>query len=245
MHEYMVFTPLAGEKILETLKPQKLAFLSYFLVLGFFTVIGIIVAFFLWWLGLIFLIFGILGIVMTTFYMKAFTYYLTNKRIFIYKRFITISSRQVQYDDLSDVVVHQGIFGRIFGFGNVIPITKSGLGLGYRGWQTGVGYGVGRTTGPIVIGGPVGGETVPVATPGNCIYGIREPFRIKDLIFKHQEEYAEAPYLKRIAEKITPAPGEKVGAMLFCPFCGSKLEVQGADFCSGCGKRIRPSRPKS
>lgn len=229
------FSPLPEEKILQTLKPQRLAFLVYFIAAGFLLIIGI-------WLSSLFLPLGILFIiiwgVMTlalVFYSKAFTYFLTNKRIIIYRKFITISSRQVQYDDLSDVVVDQGIIGRIFGFGNVIPITKSGFGLGMRGWQTGVGRRVGR--GPIVVGGPIGGISVPVASPSTCIYGVKEPFAVKDLIFKHQEEYAEAPYLKKISEAVEAKPG-KLAGMRYCPFCGGEVGVAEAKFCPSCGKKL-------
>jgi len=243
------FTPLADEKVLGTFKPEKLAFLTYFLISGIFIIIGIGVAYLgsvaassLGLLvGLFFLGVGILGVVITLCYLNAFRYYVTDKRIIVYRKFISISTRQVQYDDISDVVVDQGLFGRIFGFGNVIPITKSGLGLGFRGTHAGVGWKFGgRGPGPIIVGGPVGGQTVPVATPGTCIYGVKNPFEIKDTIFKQQEAYAEAPYLKRIAETVAPAPGKPAGAMLFCPFCGSKLVKPGADFCSSCGKRITP-----
>jgi hypothetical protein len=233
------FSLLPQENILQTLKPVRpWAFLGSYVVsclvlslgLGLFLIFRS-----LWLLPLVLI--GILLLVATYYYSGAFTYYLTNKRIVIYRKFITISTRQIQYDDLSDVVVDVGIIGRIVGFGNVIPVTKSGLGLGTTGWHAGAGYG--RIPGPIVVGGPSSTTVRAVASPSTCIYGVRDPFSVKDLIFKYQEEYAEAPYLKRIAEKVEEKPKALAGVK-FCPFCGSKL-VEGAKFCASCGKKIQAS----
>ncbi|MFN4132897.1 MAG: PH domain-containing protein [Candidatus Hadarchaeales archaeon] len=229
------FSLLPEEELLRALKPERLAFLAYFLLAGIFFIIGLISLAFFPPVGAFLLLLAIISIIALIFYSKAFTYFLTNKRIIIYKKFITISSRQIQYDDISDVVVDQGIIGRLFGFGNVIPITKSGLGLGMRGWQTGVGGRVG--SGPIVVGGPVSGTTIPIATPSTCIYGVKEPFAIKDLVFKYQEEYAEAPYLKRIT-KAVEGGSKKLPGVKYCPFCGSEIGVSGAKFCPSCGKKL-------
>jgi hypothetical protein len=231
------FSLLPKENVLRTLKPVRpWAFLGYYI--GSCLVLSLGLALLLLfqnpWLLLIVLL-GALFLLATYYYSGAFTYYLTNKRIVIYRKFITISTRQIQYDDLSDVVVDVGIVGRIVGFGNVIPVTKSGLGLGTTGWHAGAGYG--RVPGPIVVGGPSSATVRAVASPSTCIYGVRDPFSVKDLIFKYQEEYAEAPYLKRIAEKVEERPKALEGVK-FCPFCGSKL-VEGAKFCASCGKKIQ------
>ncbi len=232
-----VFSPLPDEKVLRVLRPERLAFLWLFVGAGILVVLGLVLLLFYLPLGLFLAALGALCLLASFFYSRAFTYYLTTKRILLYRKFITISSRQIQYDDLSDVVVEQGIVGRLFGFGNVIPITKSGLGTGMRGWQMGGGWG-GRTTGPIVVGGPVAGEVAPYASPSTCLYGVREPFEVKDLIFRHQEEYAEAPYLKRIARAVEEKPGAPKG-LRYCPFCGSPLGIEGARFCPSCGKEVR------
>lgn len=230
------FSPLPDEKVLKILKPERLAFLWLFAGMGILTILGMILLLFYLPIGIFLTIIGFLGFIASFLYSGAFTYYLTTKRILLYRKFITISSRQIQYDDLSDVIVDQGIIGRLFGFGNVIPITKSGLGTEMRGWQMGGGWG-GRT-GPIVVGGPVVGEVAPSASPSTCLYGVRNPFELKDLIFKYQEEYAEAPYLKRIARAVEEKPGAIKG-MKYCPFCGSSLEVKGARFCPFCGKEVK------
>jgi len=229
------FSPLPQEKVLKTLKPVRpWAFLGYYIGSSIVLLLGLILLIFSNWFILLVLL-GLLFLIATYFYSGAFTYYLTNKRIVIYRKFITISTRQIQYDDISDVVVDVGIIGRIVGFGNVIPVTKSGLGLGSTGGFFGAGGGGGRV-GPVVIGGPVSTIARAVASPSTCIYGVRDPFSVKDIIFKYQEEYAEAPYLKKIAKEIEERPKALAGVR-FCPYCGSKL-VEGAKFCANCGKRV-------
>jgi hypothetical protein len=229
-----LFSPLPGEKVLRVLRPERLAFLPHFLAAGILLGLGLVLCRFYLPLGALLLAAGAVGLVALLFYSRAFTYYLTNRRILLYRKFITISSRNIQYDDLSDVVVQQGILGRLLGFGNVIPITKSGLGLGMRGWQAGGGW---RAGGPIVVGGPVSGEVTPLASPSTCLYGVREPLEVKDLIFKHQEEYAEAPYLKRIARAVEKPEAPKEGR--YCPFCGSPVGVRGARYCPSCGRGLK------
>ena len=229
------FSLLKGERVLQTLRPERLAFLGYFIFAAILFAVGVVISAVSAILGLVFIIIGAVAFIAVIFYSQAFTYILTNKRIIVYKRFITISSRQIQYDDISDVIVDQGIIGRIFGFGNVIPITKSGLGLGMVGYQTGAGWSTGG--GPVVVGGPVRGTVTPVASPSTCIYGVKDPFAVKDLIFRHQEEYAEAPYLKRIAKSVEGEPKKLAGAR-YCPFCGAEVGVAGAKFCPSCGKKL-------
>lgn len=232
--EKMPISLLPREKLLKTLKPERLAFLGHFVLAGIMLLVGSILLVYFWEFGVLLTLLGAIGIVAVIFYSQAFTYYLTDKRIVIYRKFITISSRQIQYDDISDVVVDQGIIGRLFGFGNVIPITKSGLGAGIVGWQAGAGR-VGPS-GTVVVGGPAGGRVVPVASPSTCVYGVKDPFAVKDIIFKYQEEYAEAPYLKRIAKSLEKQP--KVSGSNYCPFCGTEITVKDAKFCPSCGKKL-------
>ncbi|MEM2300443.1 MAG: hypothetical protein QXI28_04510, partial [Candidatus Hadarchaeales archaeon] len=99
--EKLPISLLPKEKLLKILKPQRLAFLGHFILSGIIFIIGLILLGYLWWLGILVTFFGIIGIIAVIFYSQAFTYYLTNKRIVIYRKFITISSRQIQYDDIS------------------------------------------------------------------------------------------------------------------------------------------------
>ena len=43
---------------------------------------------------------------------------------------LTNSVRRILYSNFTDVIVQQGPIGSIMGYGNVVPLTGSGLGLG-------------------------------------------------------------------------------------------------------------------
>jgi uncharacterized membrane protein YdbT with pleckstrin-like domain len=60
---------------------------------------------------------------------NAFTYLITDGGIIITRQLVTRDSRQIPYDAISDVQVLQGFLGRLFNYGDVIPITRSGFGL--------------------------------------------------------------------------------------------------------------------
>ena len=43
---------------------------------------------------------------------------------------ISNNERQVRYNHIEDIIFKQSLFGRIFGFSTVVPVTGSGLGTG-------------------------------------------------------------------------------------------------------------------
>lgn len=73
-------------------------------------------------------------------YVRVETRYLvTNLRIEFLTPGIRTRSRTVFYSKIQDIQMHVGIFGRIFGYGTIIPITSSGLGMGAMESQVHVG----------------------------------------------------------------------------------------------------------
>jgi len=58
-----------------------------------------------------------------------YTYDITDSCIAVQKQFLRRSVRRIPFASLSDVEVSQSLIGRLAGFGNIIPITKSGFGL--------------------------------------------------------------------------------------------------------------------
>ena len=72
------------------------------------------------------------GMVIVDQYRRSFTYYLTDIRIAMHQDFLGLSKheRQVRYNHIEDIKLLQSFFGRIFGFGTVVPVTGSGLGTG-------------------------------------------------------------------------------------------------------------------
>ena len=74
---------------------------------------------------------GLVGLFSVDFYRRSFTYYLTDNRIVLQSSFLmNRSERQVRYNHIEDIKTEQGIFGTIFGYGTVLPLTGSGLGTG-------------------------------------------------------------------------------------------------------------------
>jgi len=61
--------------------------------------------------------------------MKAYTYYITNQRVVIERRWFGITYRDITYDKITDVIMDQGFFGRTLGYGTVMPLTAGGASL--------------------------------------------------------------------------------------------------------------------
>ena len=140
-----------------------------------------------------------IGIVLTEVYRRRHVYIITNYRIITKKGFIRKEERGLMYDKITDVYVSQGILGRIFNFGTVIPISGSGFGLGSDS-----AYAFGGATTPIgkgtVGGGFGGGKSVqrPRAATYFSLFGISDPKKIRIIIGNRQLETKEAPVLRRI-----------------------------------------------
>jgi membrane protein YdbS with pleckstrin-like domain len=58
-----------------------------------------------------------------------YTYQITDSQILIQKQLLSRSVRKIPFVALSDVEVSQTLFGRLAGYGNIAPISKSGYGL--------------------------------------------------------------------------------------------------------------------
>ncbi len=58
-----------------------------------------------------------------------YTYQLTDADVIIQKQFLGRSVRRIPLASISDVEVSQSFVGRLAGYGNIVPISKSGYGL--------------------------------------------------------------------------------------------------------------------
>lgn len=65
------------------------------------------------------------------FYVQGHLYILTNRRIILFRKFITISVREVAYSEITDIIVNQGPIARILDYGSVAPLSP-----GVRGSYT-------------------------------------------------------------------------------------------------------------
>jgi len=108
----------------------------------FFTYIAIfVVGMFLFWLGgvmeylttfipLYTFIISLLGLALVEIYRRSHRYFITNMRLVLRGGILLKRERTLRYDRIADVDYSQGILGRLFNYGNIVPITQSGFGLG-------------------------------------------------------------------------------------------------------------------
>ena len=73
---------------------------------------------------------SIIGFLIVELYRRSHKYIITNLRIIFKGGVITKRARTLRYDKIADLGTEQGVLGQIFGFGTIIPVSQSGLGLG-------------------------------------------------------------------------------------------------------------------
>jgi hypothetical protein len=122
-------------------------------------------------------------------------YYVTNKRIVVREKSGTVQVTTLPLDNLVEVTAFQGLFGRLLGYGGVVLTVSSG-------------------------GGVTDSLQPKSASPLGGLYkvkrrleGIKEVWKIKDLIITLREKYVQTNYLenmekelKRIREAIEEKP---------------------------------------
>jgi len=73
---------------------------------------------------------SIFGFLIVELYRRSHKYIISNQRLIFKGGIVTKQERTLRYDKISDLSSKQGVFGQIFGFGTIIPISQSGFGLG-------------------------------------------------------------------------------------------------------------------
>jgi membrane protein YdbS with pleckstrin-like domain len=58
-----------------------------------------------------------------------FTYLITESDLIVQKQLLSRNIRRIPFTSLSDIEVSQTLIGRLAGYGNIAPVTKSGYGL--------------------------------------------------------------------------------------------------------------------
>lgn len=143
---------------------------------------------------------AIIGFFLIEIYRRGHKYFITNYRIVTIKKFIRKEMREIMYDKITDVYLDQGILGRIFNFGTIIPISASSFGLGEDAALAAVSAGaVSSKKG--FLGISFGGKRSvnrPRAATYFSLYGVSKPKKIHSIITNKMLEMKEAPILKRI-----------------------------------------------
>jgi hypothetical protein len=57
------------------------------------------------------------------FYVRGHLYILTNRRIILFRKFITISVREIAYSEITDIIMNQGPIARILNYGSITPLS--------------------------------------------------------------------------------------------------------------------------
>jgi membrane protein YdbS with pleckstrin-like domain len=72
----------------------------------------------------------LVGLPLVEIYRHTHSYVLTDLRIVLQGGLLRSRQRSIRYEKISDIDSSQGILGKLFGFGTIIPITASGFGMG-------------------------------------------------------------------------------------------------------------------
>lgn len=142
------------------------------------------------------------GLFLANSYRRSHRYYITNRRIITRFGFWITRERDLLYSKIDDLVAHQGLLGKIFGFGTLIPISASGIGTGSDQaiWMAGAEQKL--PVGPSLKITMGGGRTVtvPRAPSFYSLYGVPNPEYLRNIMLKEMEK-REYGYTRRAAEK--------------------------------------------
>ena len=123
---------------------------------------------------------------------------ITDRRVITRFGFLIIRERDLLYSKVDDLIIHQGVIGRILGFGTLIPISASGIGTGSDEAILSAGAEQKLPMGPslkVTIGGGRS-ITVPRAPSFYSLYGVSDPEGLKNLMLKEMEK-REYGYTRR------------------------------------------------
>jgi len=139
-------------------------------------------------------ILSFLGFFLVEIYRRSHRYFITNFRLILKGGVIKSRERSLRYEKISDIEGEQGIFGKIFRYGNIIPVTQSGFGLGEDATFAGAGGEGGKKIRIFGFAGGSKGVTTPRTRSYYELHGIHPYRRVKAKIENFLQEHAIAPY---------------------------------------------------
>ncbi len=141
----------------------------------------------------------LIGMALVDLYRRTHTYVITDLRLILKAGILTRSERTVRFENVTDLETKQGVLGRIFGFGTIVPVTASGLGTGaeeaFAGGAAGAATQEGQAGGGLFAGGGRG-VTVARARSYGELRGIHPFRRVKMLIHQLLQEHSMVYYAK-------------------------------------------------
>ncbi|MFH1787876.1 MAG: PH domain-containing protein [Candidatus Altiarchaeota archaeon] len=155
-------------------------------------------------------LFGLLGMIAVDLYRRGHHYIVTNYRLITDVRFIYNIRDDISYDKINNLVMNQSLFGRLFDFGTLMPLTASGLGMGSDFAAVTVGAGKPLSSGVLVGGALTGGRSVnfPRDMSQFSLVGVRHPRQVVDLVSEYVHLDNESTYLKDISSDMREMLGE-------------------------------------
>ena len=142
----------------------------------------------------------IFGAFVTEIYRKSHRYIITNYRLILRGGMLIRKKRSLRYEKISDLGGEQGLLGRIFGFGNIIPITSSGFGLGEDESFAALGMETKKRFGFFGFAGGGKSVDVPRARSYYELHGVHPYREIMDLLEELIHENNIVPYQRRQIE---------------------------------------------
>lgn len=75
------------------------------------------------WFLILWGVYFVISLLLGNIFVKGHVYIITTKRIVLIRKFLGIMFREIEYKRITDLVLHQPFWGRIFNFGNLMPVT--------------------------------------------------------------------------------------------------------------------------
>ncbi|MEM3852408.1 MAG: PH domain-containing protein [Methanomassiliicoccales archaeon] len=134
---------------------------------------------------------GVVAFVLADVYRRAYKYYITDFRIAIIRKFLTYNELYIRYENLVDVDVYLSIAGRLFSFGDIVPITAADIGAGQN------------ISGQAAAGKiKLRGTEVARKLPSECMFGVRKPYRVRSEIAQYMQKSSATYELRRIESEL-------------------------------------------
>lgn len=142
---------------------------------------------------------ALLGMGLVDLYRRTHEYAVTDLRLILRGGLLTKSERTVLFENVTDLETKQGVLGRIFGYGDIVPVTASGLGTGedeaFAGGGAGVANREGTAGGALFAGGSREVSVARARTHGE-LHGVY-PFRkVRALVQQLLQEHSMVYYAK-------------------------------------------------
>ncbi len=142
----------------------------------------------------------LLGLPLVELYRRSHNYIITNLRIMLRGGILRVKERSLRYEKITDIDASQGILGKIFGFGDIIPITPSGFGIGQDEAFAGGGVEAKKKIGIFGFAGGSKGVSTPRARSYYEFHGVHPYKEIRASLERLIQQNSLAPYQREQLE---------------------------------------------